>query len=66
MVYYADDDPMVELIHIRENMLQEHGGWEGMLKFFHEDEERMKQEGWHFETPEEFEARTGQRRAVVA
>jgi hypothetical protein len=51
-------DPIVaEVRHIRAELQERYGGWEGYLKHQEEDRPRLEAAGWRFFAMEELEAR---------
>jgi hypothetical protein len=52
----SHQDPIVaEVRHIRAELQEKYGGWEGYLKHQKDDRPRLEAEGWHFVTQEEIE-----------
>jgi hypothetical protein len=56
---YENDDPLVEVHHIRAGLLEEYGGIDGYVKHIREDlsQERLEKEGWSFVTAGEIASR---------
>jgi hypothetical protein len=55
--YPWDDEIMAECRERKAHVIEKYGGWEAYHKHLQEDRPRLEAEGWHFETPEEREAR---------
>jgi hypothetical protein len=52
MIYY-EDDIVAEVRRNREELLEEHGGIEGYLKYLKEQRPKHEMQGWKFRTPKE-------------
>ena len=50
---YCDTDLVAEVRRNREDMLEEHGGYERYTKYLSEQRKKLEDEGWHFATPDE-------------
>jgi hypothetical protein len=50
MTYY-EDDIVAEVRHNREELLLEHGGIEGCLKYFKEQRPMLESQGWKIASP---------------
>jgi hypothetical protein len=50
MTYY-EDDIVAEVRHNREELLLEHGGIEGYLKYLEEQHQRWEYQGFKFSAP---------------
>ncbi|MDR3338430.1 MAG: hypothetical protein LBT16_14640 [Treponema sp.] len=61
MKYYIDPI-LAECQQRKAELLEEHGGSEGLSKYLDEWRPYWEAQGWHFETPEEFETRIARHR----
>ena len=50
---YYDTDIVAEVRRNREEMLVEHGGYEGYTKYLAEQRPKLEAAGWHFATRDE-------------
>jgi hypothetical protein len=58
------NDFITEVRERKAKLLEVYGGIDGLLRHQEEDRLRLEEEGWHFETPEEFQARTQNRKTA--
>ena len=64
MIEYIDHDPVAEVRRIRENLLEKHGGIEGLHRHMDEQRPILEKQGWKFVTPEEVRAKRRARDSV--
>jgi hypothetical protein len=50
MIYY-EDDIVAEVRRNREELLEDHGGIEGYLKYLKEQRPKLEMQGWKIKTP---------------
>ena len=50
---YLDKDLVAEVRRNREDMLEEHGGFEKYTEYLSEQRPKLEAEGWRFATPDE-------------
>jgi hypothetical protein len=61
--YPWDDEIMAECRQRKAELLEEHGGSEGLSKYLDERRPYWEAQGWHFVTPEEHAARIARHNA---
>ena len=60
-----DFNPIVEVRHNREQLLEQHGGIDGLHQHMESERQKLEKQGWQFITADEVRAKKQNSQSVV-